>query len=50
MCSALSPNGLPHRMEAGTMLSYVQGEDGMDSLQLDFFERDFSVKDSGERL
>ena len=35
---------------ANVMLSYVQGEDGMDSLQLDFFERDFSVKDSGERL
>lgn len=35
---------------ANVMLSYIQGEDGMDSLQLDFFERDFSVKDTGERL
>lgn len=32
------------------MLSYIQGEDGMDSLELDFFEQDFSVKDTGERL
>lgn len=32
------------------MLSYTQGEDGVDFLQIDFFERDFSVKDTGERL
>lgn len=35
---------------AHVLVSYQQGEDGVDFLSVDVYEKDFSLKDTGERL